>query len=272
MKILTCQARLERGDTFAACVVGAGPMRRVPVLFCASSRSPYVQMADADPWPLDRDARLWLGRQPVIAHPPCRSWSKFRRFAKPRCDEADLARFAVLAVRAFGGVLEHPEGSALWADMDLPRPGAQGLDQAGGFSISVDQSWWGHSARKRTWLYIVGLRRRDVLLPFSLSYALRTVESLHSADRELTPASGFQLPAGRRDWPCEPLTASANIAPASGRRTVLPPNNGWRFLAMKPPVRPADMPRPQASKRPFPGARFPTHSVKRPTFHPKLLK
>lgn len=70
------------------------------------------------------------------------------------------------------------------------------------------------------------------------------------------PASGFQLPAGRRDWPCEPLTASANIAPASGRRTVLPPNNGWRFLAMKPPVRPADMPRPQASKRPFPGPDF----------------
>lgn len=55
-----------------------------------------------------------------------------------------------------GGVLEHPEASLLWSSCDLPLPG--GLpDRLGGWSVLIDQVSWGHRARKRTLLYVVGL-------------------------------------------------------------------------------------------------------------------
>jgi len=62
-------------------------------------------------------------------------------------------------VRKFGGVLEHPSGSLLFGSI-LPLPGS--YDRFGGFSISVDQFWFGHQARKRTYLYIYGCSIKDV--------------------------------------------------------------------------------------------------------------
>src|SRR5574340_886870 len=81
--------------------------------------------------------------------------SRLRQFAKPRPDEKDLARFAVEQVRKCGGVLEHPEASTLWKDAGLPIVGS--IDQYGGYTLQVEQFWWGHKARKRTWLYVCGV-------------------------------------------------------------------------------------------------------------------
>jgi hypothetical protein len=80
---------------------------------------------------------------------------------KPRADEKDLARFAVEVIRKNGGVLEHPEWSTLWSDRTMPQPGAA-PDIFGGWSLSVDQFWWGHRARKRTWLYVVGISPAEI--------------------------------------------------------------------------------------------------------------
>jgi hypothetical protein len=63
--------------------------------------------------------------------------------------------FAVCQVQRFGGVLEHPAASTLWRAAFLPRPG-ESADELGGYSVEVCQSWYGHKAEKRTWLYIVG--------------------------------------------------------------------------------------------------------------------
>ncbi len=66
-------------------------------------------------------------------------------------------------MRAFGGVLEHPAHSDLWKHMQMPKPNA-GSDAFGGFTIEVEQWWWGHRAVKPTWLYVVG-KGREIVIP-----------------------------------------------------------------------------------------------------------
>lgn len=116
--------------------------------------SVYKSMPGVDCFDQYRDARSYRGWLPVVAHPPCRSWGRLRHLANPRPDEQETGLHAVMQVRRCTGVLEHPSGSLLWVAAGLPRPGT-GVDAWGGFSVSVDQSDYGHPARKSTWLYIV---------------------------------------------------------------------------------------------------------------------
>ena len=81
-------------------------------------------------------------------------------FAKPREDEKALAPWAIEQVREWGGVLEHPQRSKLWADQGLPLPGLR--DEFGGWTLPIAQKWWGHKAEKATWLYIVGCDPLDI--------------------------------------------------------------------------------------------------------------
>lgn len=119
-------------------------------------------------WDATRDARLYEGPHPVVAHPPCGPWGGLRH--QYRGAEHDCAPRAVEQVRRWGGVLEHPAGSLLWQDRGLPDPGGAPIEDDGRtaglfprFSLEVEQVEWGHVARKRTWLYIVGVSRERVL-------------------------------------------------------------------------------------------------------------
>lgn len=131
----------------------------VAVLF-ARGDSHYKALPGCDVYDIERDARTWAGGCPVVAHPPCRAWGGLRHMAKPRPDEKDLAIFAVRQVRTFGGVLEHPAFSTLWAAAGLPAPGRH--DEFGGWTLPVSQHWWGHKAQKDTWFYIVGCEPANV--------------------------------------------------------------------------------------------------------------
>ena len=131
----------------------------VAVLF-ARKDSHYKTLDDVDVYDADRDARTYDGPFPVVAHPPCRGWGAFSWRANVRPDERNLARLAVGLVRAFGGVLEHPAASKLWADQRLPAPGKR--DQYGGWTLTINQFWWGHRASKPTALYIVGVDPQDI--------------------------------------------------------------------------------------------------------------
>lgn len=145
----------------------------VAVLF-ARADSVYKTLPGVDVWDEARDARKWQGGCPVVAHPPCRAWASLRNHAKPLPGEKDLAHAAIAHVRAFGGVLEHPQMSTLWKAAGLPEPGL--TDEFGGWTLIVDQHWFGHRARKRTRLYIVGCEPRELPdMPMKLGEATHTV-------------------------------------------------------------------------------------------------
>lgn len=154
----------------------------------------YKQLPGVDCYDIHRDARQYTGSAPVIAHPPCRAWGRLSHFAKPRPDEMDLARFSIACIRRVGGVLEHPSASRLWIDQALPTPGTQQRDDFGGFTLPVEQSWWGHKAPKRTWLYIVGIEPAQLPpIPFHLGQATgRVCSSMHTPEREATPPAFAQ--------------------------------------------------------------------------------
>lgn len=105
---------------------------------------------------IERNALIWPGGHPIIAHPPCRAWGKLKGLAKPKPGERELAIWSVEQIRKYGGVLEHPKHSTLWKEMNLPT--GKNIDEFGGFSLSIDQFWFGHKAQKSTHLYIVGIK------------------------------------------------------------------------------------------------------------------
>lgn len=122
-------------------------------------RGPYpILLGSERCWGVTRDARLYDGPWPVVAHPPCAPWTSLRTLCA-RDGEKALGLRAVEQVRAFGGVLEQPDRSLLWAAAGLP---ARGHSDGRGETFVVDQVAWGHVARKRTWLYVVGVDRQIV--------------------------------------------------------------------------------------------------------------
>lgn len=133
-------------------------MRTVAALY-VDPLGPYPSMPAVECWDEERDARLYPGPHPVVAHPPCGPWSRLRMVC--RRQDPQLAPLAVEQVRLWGGVLEHPESSRLWRHCGLPLPG-EFPDMYGGWSLELDQVSYGHSARKRTKLYIVGLAPSSV--------------------------------------------------------------------------------------------------------------
>src|SRR4051812_11798157 len=51
-----------------------GTNPRVAALY-VETNGVYYGLPDVDPWDEARDARLYYGPWPVVAHPPCKSWS-----------------------------------------------------------------------------------------------------------------------------------------------------------------------------------------------------
>lgn len=126
----------------------------------------YYGLPDVEPWDAAHDARTYAGPWPVVAHPPCQRWGRFWHGStrKPHQfklgDDGGCFASALMSVRRWGGVLEHPADSRAFAHFGLPIPkrgaGWSEPDKYGGRSCCVDQGHYGHAARKRTWLYAVG--------------------------------------------------------------------------------------------------------------------
>lgn len=152
-----------------------------------------------DCWDIERDARLYDGVLPVIAHPPCRAWGQLSHMAKPREDEKALALHAVGCVRRLGGVLEHPKESKLWPVAGLPEPGF--FDEFGGWTLPIDQNWWGNRARKSTRLYVVGCLPSDIpSIPLVLGEASHVIGNTGSGKPEVTKAEREHTPHRLALW------------------------------------------------------------------------
>lgn len=139
------------------------------------SRSVYSCFDNVECFDLARDATQYRGPWAVVAHPPCRSWGKFKAWAKPRDGERELAFLALRQVEQYGGVLEHPVGSSLFKEAGIPVAKLWRVNQ-------VD---WGHRALKPTWLYLVGCHPPAVLPQPGVP--VTTVERLCRQERERTP-------------------------------------------------------------------------------------
>ena len=127
----------------------------------------YFGLPDVEPWDEARDARLYDGPHPVVAHPPCQRWGRFWHGStrKPHQyklgDDKGCFKMALEVVRRYGGVLEHPADSHAWKHFGLCAPKRHaGWQSAGdfiGWTCYVEQGHYGHLSRKPTWLYAVGV-------------------------------------------------------------------------------------------------------------------
>ena len=124
---------------------------------------PYSNILFVDPWDESRDARLYAGPWPVVAHPPCERWGRYwfggpsARVRREKGDDNFCFMCALQEVREWGGVLEHPAGSSAWEAFGLNKPPRAGgwirADDQGGWTCCVDQGHYGHRGQKATWLY-----------------------------------------------------------------------------------------------------------------------
>lgn len=138
----------------------------ISVLF-VSKNSVYKTLG-VDCWDEDRDALKWAGGNSVVAHPPCRLFSALKHMSRAPESEKELAYWALEQVRQWGGVLEHPARSKLWEEKGLPLPGRR---DEWGWTLCVSQYWFGHKGEKATWLYIVGIDRKELPpVPLRLGY------------------------------------------------------------------------------------------------------
>lgn len=135
----------------------------------------YFGLAGVDAWDEERDARLYAGPWPVVAHPPCARWSRLAgfteaRFGYKRGEDGGCFEAALASVRRFGGVLEQPAFSTAFARFELPRPVTRHgwtLAFDGGASCYVEQGRYGLPVKKATWLYAYGVELPDLRWGFT---------------------------------------------------------------------------------------------------------
>jgi hypothetical protein len=170
----------------------------------------YSGLEGVEVWGGSRDARLYSGPYPVVAHPPCNKWSPLAWINQGRLpgyvvgDDGGCFQAALEAVEFFGGVLEHPAQTIAWRRHDLPRPdrGHWCGTFRGGWVTEVDQGTYGHRARKRTWLYYVGPEPPDLDWTPAVSDVIVS-GFLHrkgtDESRRVRPAEASRTPEAFRD-------------------------------------------------------------------------
>lgn len=169
--------------------MSAAPSLRedVSVLY-VDPKGPYPSLV-RDWYDETRDGRTYEGPNPIVAHPPCGPWSSLRGLSQETTK--DLAPHAVDLVRRFGGVLEHPAGSLLWPHCGLPKPGEL-PDAWGGMTFLVHQVDWGHVARKRSWIYVVGGQHPLPMNPPKRE-ATHWVSGVHTPGARGKPPEGIKI-------------------------------------------------------------------------------
>jgi len=174
----------------------------------------YFGLPDVDPWDETRDARLYAGPWPVVAHPPCARWCQLAGLVEARYphlrkgDDGGTFAAALASVRRWGGVLEHPAFSAAWPAHDLTPPNARGWTKTmdGGWVCEVSQAAYGHRARKLTWLYYVGTQpppaldwarpRHSARLSWCANHGASKVKIMGHRERSASPVEFRDLLLG----------------------------------------------------------------------------
>ena len=185
----------------------------VAALF-VEARGVYASLEGVEAWGIERDARTYAGPSPVVAHPPCERWGRYW-FGGPSCkerkrkgDDGGCFSSALEAVRAWGGVLEHPADSSAWRANGLLAPlRLGGWSVAGdglGWTCCVEQGHYGHRARKATWLYSVGCELPSLAWGKS-SARVKFEDGYHSAKERRERTRGVVECLSHRERAATPL-------------------------------------------------------------------
>ena len=89
---------------------------RVAALW-VDQKGPYPAIDGVECWNRERDAVKYAGPWPIIAHPPCGPWGRYRANCKQ--DRRD-GIIAMELVHRFGGVVEQPQTSRLFREHGQP--------------------------------------------------------------------------------------------------------------------------------------------------------
>lgn len=171
----------------------------VAALFVATNGA-YFGLDGVEAWDIARNACLYRGPHPVVAHPPCERWGRYWsggpsvRVKKRLGDDGGCFLSALWSVRKWGGILEHPEASHAWKHFGLNTPPRFGgwipADFEGGWTCCVEQGHYGHPARKATWLYANGVDLPELIWG-PCTDRQRLDEGFHSkAERDAARAAG----------------------------------------------------------------------------------
>jgi hypothetical protein len=161
----------------------------------------YFGLPSVEPWDAGRDARLYAGPHPVVAHPPCERWGRYHGGSPttfPRLKKGDdkgCFAAALAAVRRWHGVLEHPEASHAWSAFGLNAPPKCGgwvvADFEGGWTCCIEQGAYGHQARKATWLYAYAVDLPSLKWGSAEGAFVKLDDGFHSAEeRRLAVKTG----------------------------------------------------------------------------------
>lgn len=172
-------------------------VRRRPVVAAlfVESDGPYKGERDVVLHDIGKDARNYHGPYPVVAHPPCASWSilsapREALYGLERGEDDGCFESALSSARTYGGVVEHPAFSSAWKEFGIIEPPTFGgwvsAGFCGGWTCCVSQYHYGHASRKMTWLYAHGC-----VLPV-LKWGVpgdagALVETMTKRERKLTP-------------------------------------------------------------------------------------
>lgn len=172
-------------------------MSQISILFC--NEDSIYDTLNVATYKKSNDYTNFPGQTSIIAHPPCQQWSRMRSFSKPCIKDKILAPIALAFVRKYGGVLEHPNGSLLWKIMNINR--SSKVDKYGGYTISVDQKWWGHPCKKSTLLYIVGCPIKDLpIMPISFDATEYSIGNSNKSIKEIPKAKRSNTPVRFARW------------------------------------------------------------------------
>lgn len=144
-------------------------------ILCTLPRSNYFGFENVKCYTKEVNAYTCPGQNPIIAHPPYQQWSRLRNRAIIDYKEKELAIYCLELVNNIGGIFEHPAGSAIWKEKLFTN----------GTIISINQHWFGHKARKLTYLYFVNCT--PIAHPLNFDAITRTVPQLGRRKREETP-------------------------------------------------------------------------------------
>lgn len=143
-------------------------------VLCCHVRSVYKTLG-LDCYDKNRHVFSFTGDNMVIAHPPCRTFSKLRYLVRDIGNDYDLAAYCISKLKSNGGILEQPARSTMMEKFSLHKP------------VYVDQGWFGYPLSKPTWLWFFDC---DPLpLPFVLGQKSlgKSFENMSYYQRSATP-------------------------------------------------------------------------------------